>query len=78
MIATLNNMAKKTTPQPPAEAERKGTETVRIDKDLARMLTVISIRQGKSVSDILSPHIRAWVQSQYEATVRQMHQELER
>jgi hypothetical protein len=78
MIATLTPMAKKQTPAPPANAERKGTETVRIEKDLAGMLTVISIKRKKSVSDILSPQIRSWVEAEYAAVVDEMHKEIRR
>jgi len=62
----------------PAVQSGTETETVRIDKRLARMLTMIAIRRGVSVSDLLTPQIRPWVEELYRKTVLEMASELKK
>lgn len=75
MTVTLRRMAKKQ-PRPERSAPAKRTDTVRIETDLAHKLTIISIQRKVAVSDLLSPHIREWVERLYRDTVKQMHQEI--
>ena len=75
--ATIGSMAKKRTPES-AETPKQPveTESVRIEKDLARMLTIISIRRGKSVASIASPILRPDVEELYREVVAEMSGEL--
>lgn len=73
MQSILDRMPKRATKTDDAP---KGTETVRIDRDLARMLTVISIQDGVSVADILSPLVRDHVTARYKKVVQKMHDDL--
>jgi hypothetical protein len=55
-----------------ANEGRRKSAPVRIDADLAEMLAHISLRRKKNVSDILSPHIRAWVEGMYKEVLDEM------
>jgi hypothetical protein len=75
--ATLAPMARKPrnagkTPDSPGP----GTTPVRIAADLARMLSIIATALGKDVSEILSPHIRPFVEAQYAEVVKQLGREI--
>ncbi len=76
MTDILARMAKSKKSPEEAPEPTPGTGTVRIDADLARMLTVISIRRGESVAELLSPHIRSWVERLYKEVVQEMHDEI--
>lgn len=82
MADTIERMGKRKsatpngTEQTPARGSG-GTDTVRIASDLAEKLTLISIRRKVSVSDLLSPHVREWVEELYRQTVREMHSEIQ-
>jgi hypothetical protein len=63
--------------KPPAEGPgRKPTAVVRVEADLARMLSIISTATGEDISDILSPLVRAHVERRYAEVVRQLGQEI--
>lgn len=74
--AILERMGRKRKTETPTTGKADGkTETVRVTADLAQMLTVISIRRKVSVSDLLSPQIREWVEALYVEVVEEMHRE---
>jgi hypothetical protein len=77
--ATLPRMPRRAKkPDSAQEAPRPGTTTVRIAADLARMLSIISSALGEDVSEILSPHIRPFVEARYAEVVKQLGQEISR
>jgi len=76
MQVTLDCMPRRAKPKTDDSAP-KGTETVRIDKDLAKMLTVVSIQEGVSVSELLSPLVRDAITTRYRAVVKRMHDAIE-
>jgi hypothetical protein len=60
----------------PTDKKPSLSETIRVEGEIARMLSVIAIRTGLSVSEIVSPRIKSWVEDLYRETVEQMHREL--
>lgn len=73
MTTTMPAMARKKQPATD-EPKKPATETVRIEADLAEMLTHIAIRRRKTVSEILSPQIRSLVERMYDEVLAEMRQ----
>lgn len=73
---TVERMARKKPTADQVPTPIQGTETVRIDRDLSRKLTIIAIRRGISVAELISPHLRPWVEDLYRKTVGEMASEL--
>jgi hypothetical protein len=55
---------------------RRPTAVVRVEADLARMLSIISTATGEDISDILSPQIRPFVERRYAEVVQKLGQEI--
>jgi predicted transcriptional regulator len=49
---------------------------IQVDKDLARKLGVICQHKGKSQSVVISPVIRRWIETQYEAVSLEIQEEV--
>lgn len=77
MTATLAAMPKKRTDPVPADTGARKTTSVRIDDDLVTKLNHIATHRGVSVSEIISPHLRPFVERLYADTVREMADKLE-
>lgn len=58
----------------PAE---KTSSTIRVDPDLSRMATIIAIRRGISVADLISPMLRPALMRLYREAVLDMAKEVD-
>lgn len=77
MEATIDLMAKRKNTEPfvesvPAEPSLAKTGTIRVDADLAEMITHISIRRKTGIAKIVSPRIREWVEAMYAEVLDEM------
>lgn len=70
MSTTLVGMAKRKQ----NGEDSKGTDTVRVESDLAHKITVIAINRGVSVANLLSPQLRKWVESEYRKVVKETYE----
>lgn len=61
---------------PPAESAK--TDTLRVDEDLAKMVTIISIRRDVSASKIVSPLLRPLIEKLFAEVVDEMNREVRR
>lgn len=52
------------------------TDVVRIESDLARKLAIASTILQKTVSELLSPYVRDWVEELYADAIRKAAQEV--
>ncbi len=72
---TLDIMPKPRGRPPKPEEERKPTASIRVEADLAQMLTIITTVTKENTSDIISPLIRSAVEKRYDEMVKRLAQE---
>jgi predicted HicB family RNase H-like nuclease len=58
--------------------QKQGTDTVRVERDLAEMATIVAIRRKISVSELISPHLRPFIEAEYASEVKEMNKQLPR
>ena len=61
----------------PAPTGGGKTETIRVEQDLAQMATIVSIKRGITVGELVSPVLRPFLEEEYRKTVRKMNSELD-
>jgi hypothetical protein len=69
---------KPASPEQAVERQTAKTDTVRIEADLAEMATIVAIRKKIAVSDLISPHLRPFLEAEYASTVKAMNSEIRR
>lgn len=58
--------------KPIRQGGEKGTATVQIEADLAKMLAVVCAHDGVSSSQLLSPQLAKWLEKEYARVQREM------
>jgi hypothetical protein len=68
-------MAKKAKRETSGQEGRPPTDTVRIEADLARKASIIATVTGTSVSDLLSPVLRPFIEREFAKAVDKLAKE---
>ena len=75
MGATLAAMPRKPKKKADGQEARPATDVVRIEADLARKVSIIATVTGTSVSDLLSPHLRPFIEREFAKAVQKLNAE---
>lgn len=76
MQATIAVMPRRKKSDLTVDETSSKSDTIRVEGDIAYMATIVATRRKISVSELVSPHLRPFIQTEYAKEVKAMYKGL--